>query len=72
MNLVLLVCLAASPETCREERLLVSYELVDARACMMGSAPIIAEWIDANPEWQVSRWKCGGPDERQRISRNAN
>lgn len=72
MNLVLLVCLAASPETCREERLLIGYDLVDQRACMMGSAPIIAEWIDVHPEWQVSRWTCGGADLGRRVSRNFN
>jgi len=72
MNLVLLVCLATSPGTCREERLLVGYDLVDARACMMGSAPIIAEWTEAHPEWQVSRWSCGGADRERRVSRNFN
>lgn len=71
MNLVLLVCLAASPETCREERLLVSYDLADARSCMMGSVPVIAEWAETHPEWQVSRWKCGS-GANARITRNYN
>lgn len=71
MNLVMLVCLAASPQTCREERLLVGYDLADAQSCMMGSVPIIAEWADANPEWQVSRWKCGATS-GSRLTRNFN
>lgn len=71
MDLVLLVCLAASPETCREERLLVSYEQSDPRACMMGAMPIVAEWSGEHPEYTVSRWSCGasGPS---KLTRNFN
>ena len=59
MDLVLLVCLVASPATCREERVLVSLERVDPRICMAGAVPVIAEWTEGHPDWQVSRWKCG-------------
>ena len=71
MDLVLLVCLASSPQTCREERVLVSYDQFDARMCMMGAAPVIAEWTEGHPEWQVARWKCGSADEA-RLTRNFN
>lgn len=71
MDLVLLVCLASSPQTCREERLLVSYEMSDPRACMMGAVPVIAEWTDGHPDWQVARWKCGAAD-TARLTRNFN
>ncbi|RXF74596.1 hypothetical protein [Hansschlegelia zhihuaiae] len=69
MDLVLLVCLVSSPQTCREERLLVSYEQTDPRMCMAGAVPTIAEWTEGHPEWQVSRWKCGAPL-GSRLTRN--
>ncbi len=59
MDLVLLVCLAASPQTCREERVAMTIEQTDPRLCMAGAVPTIVEWTETNPEWQVSRWKCG-------------
>ena len=59
MDLVLLVCLAASPETCREERVAMTIEQVDPRMCMAGAVPAIVEWTESNPDWQVARWKCG-------------
>jgi hypothetical protein len=71
MDLILLVCLVASPQTCREERVLVSYAQIESRACMAGAAPAIAEWSEDHPEWQVSRWSCGAP-QGSRLSRNLN
>ncbi|PZQ11615.1 MAG: hypothetical protein DI565_17915 [Ancylobacter novellus] len=69
MTLVMLVCLASSPQICREERLLAGLEAVDARGCMIASVPAIAEWAESNPEWQIARWKCG---DGERLARNAN
>ncbi|GBD48459.1 hypothetical protein [Methylopila sp. Yamaguchi] len=59
MDLVLMVCLLASPETCREEHVAIGYELADPRMCMAGAVPVIAEWSETNPDWRVARWKCG-------------
>ncbi len=59
MDLVLLVCLVSSPQSCREERVPVSYETADPRSCMAGAVPIIAEWAEDHPDHLVSRWKCG-------------
>jgi len=70
MELVLLVCLAASPETCREERLQVSYVETDPRMCMAGAVPTIAEWSGDHPEWRIARWRCGSSTSR--VSRNFN
>lgn len=70
MELVLLVCLAASPEACREERLIVSDAPADSRMCMVGAVPTIAEWSGDHPEWRISRWKCGAP--ASQLTRNFN
>lgn len=71
MDLVMFVCLVASPETCREERVAVSYEQVHPRSCMAGAVPVIAEWTEGNPDWRISRWKCGGAG-GSRLTRNFN
>lgn len=71
MELVLLACLISSPQTCREERILMSYEMSDQRACMMGAVPVIAEWTNDHPDLQVNRWKCGAPG-ASRLTRNFN
>lgn len=70
MDLVLLVCLAASPESCHQERVLMSVQATDQRFCMMGAIPTIAEWQEDHPDMQIARWKCGQPGE-VRLSRNA-
>lgn len=69
MDLVLLVCLVSSPQTCREERVVVSYEQTDSRMCMAGAVPVIAEWAEGHPEWQISRWTCGAAG-GSRLTRN--
>lgn len=70
MDLVLLVCLAASPQSCHEERLLMSLQQAEPRMCMVGAVPVLAEWSGDHPEWQISRWKCQQSDQ-VRLSRNA-
>jgi hypothetical protein len=70
MDLVLLVCLAATPSTCREERLTIAFEQTDPRTCMAGAVPVIAEWTGDHPDWQVARWKCGST--ASLITRNFN
>lgn len=69
MDLVLLVCLASAPETCREERILVGLAPSDPRQCMMSAVPALAEWAGEHPDWQISRWTCGGRGTSQ-ITRN--
>jgi hypothetical protein len=59
MNLVLLVCLAGSPDTCHEERMLIGASLGDARMCLASAVPAIAEWSEEHPGYMISRWKCG-------------
>lgn len=68
MDLVLLVCLASSPESCHEERLTVSFEQVSDRLCMAGAIPTIAEWVGDHPEWTVERWRCGSAREARLAS----
>lgn len=69
MTLVMLVCLASSPQVCREERLFTALETAGARGCMIASVPAIAEWADSHPDLTIARWTCGDDG---RLARNAN
>lgn len=54
MDLILLVCLASAPATCREERV----PLVEPGACIIASIPVVANWSADHPDWQVAKWTC--------------
>lgn len=58
MFIVLYACLVTAPATCREEHINFSMEVNAPMACMMSSQPVIAQWVEAHPRWQVGRWKC--------------
>lgn len=59
MELVLAICMLASPGECREERLSISMEETAPMQCMIGAQPVIAEWAQTHPKWKVERWRCG-------------
>jgi len=62
MELILFVCLIASPGTCREEAVSLDLEQVALPTqCLMGAQPAIAEWSETHPKWRVARWRCGRP-----------
>ena len=65
MDLVMLVCLAAQPAACREQRL----EFVAAApvACLTAAPAAIAQFAGDHPEFlpQPERWRCE-PIERRR------
>ncbi|MBS9478029.1 hypothetical protein [Ancylobacter radicis] len=62
MELILSICLIASPGTCREEALSVSLESTGVPAqCMMSALPVIAEWSGTHPKWKVLKWRCAPP-----------
>lgn len=62
MELILSICLIASPVTCREEAVSVSVEIPPAPVqCMIGAMPVIAEWSETHPKWKVLKWRCARP-----------
>lgn len=62
MELILSICLIASPGTCREEALSVSMDATSMpMQCMISAAPIIAEWSGTHPKWKVQKWRCARP-----------
>lgn len=65
MDLVLLVCLAAQPAACREERLQMA--AAAPVACLVAAPAAIAEFAGDHPELipQPQRWRCEQPDRRR-------
>lgn len=58
MLILFSVCLIASPETCREERISFSFEGVSSTLCLAHSQEAIAQWQSQHPLWRVARWHC--------------
>jgi len=54
-HLILTICLLASPDSCREERI-----ATEARCSMpMEYTAAMAEWAMQHPAWRVVKWRCG-------------
>lgn len=65
MELILSICLVASPGVCKEEYLSLSVEQASIPTqCLMGAQPVIAEWSESHPKWRVTKWRCGRSDTR--------
>ena len=56
IELVMLVCLAASPTVCREERPLC--EITAVMACAAQGQMVAARWLSQHPAFTLSRWRC--------------
>lgn len=56
ITLVLVVCLSATPDICREETPPV--DVASPMSCMVQGQQIAAEWLAEHPKWQLSGWKC--------------
>lgn len=56
ISLILVVCLAAAPDTCRDVDPMVQMTPV---ACQtMGQMAALA-WLDEHPKWRLRGWRCG-------------
>jgi hypothetical protein len=64
VNLILTVCLAANPSSCRTEQL--AFESSgDLKQCMFMAPPEIAKWTEQHPALNVVRWKCAAAGEAE-------
>ena len=55
-TLVLVVCLSATPDVCREER--PPIDAVSPMSCVVQGQQIAAEWLEDHPKWQLAAWRC--------------
>jgi len=56
MTLILVVCLSATPNVCKEERPII--EAMSPMGCMVQGQQIAAEWVEEHPKWQLSEFRC--------------
>jgi hypothetical protein len=57
IELVLIVCLAATPEACHEER--PGFEGLSMISCVTQGQALAARWLADHPALTLSRWRCG-------------
>lgn len=60
--LVFVTCLQISPTVCEERSLLFS-EQMTPMACLMNAQPHLAEWRATHPDWKISSFRCGRPEQ---------
>ena len=56
VSLILIVCLAATPDVCQEER--PPIEAVNGTSCMVQGQQLAAQWLDEHPKWALKGWRC--------------
>ncbi|MDJ0931418.1 hypothetical protein [Breoghania sp.] len=56
--LALSVCLAQSPEICKQVNLTYLAQNATLMQCMRYGQPEIAKWHLSHPDWQVKKWRC--------------
>jgi hypothetical protein len=62
VTLVLVVCLAATPDICREEQ--PPAEIANAESCIVEGQVIASRWLEEHPKWTLKAWRCriGNPE----------
>ena len=56
ISLILIVCLAVSPDICREEQRPV--DIGSAISCVTAGQLIALQWLDEHPKWMLRGWRC--------------
>ena len=55
--LVISACLFADPTVCSSFRMPLSQEY-DARRCSTEVIPLLPQWAEEHPGWQITKWSC--------------
>jgi hypothetical protein len=56
VSLILVVCLAATPDVCREER--PPMEPVSQISCIVEGQQFASQWLEEHPKWALKGWRC--------------
>ena len=56
IELLFVACLSTSPSDCQERSLI--FTDITPNQCMMGAQPELAKWVNAHPNYQISKWRC--------------
>lgn len=66
VDLILRVCLSASPVDCRDEHLYFESR-GSLMQCMFLARAEIAKWSEEHPNLKIVRWRCNFPGREQAI-----
>lgn len=66
LRLIFTICMIEAPDTCEQREMLV-YDQISARACVMGAMPELATWRQTHPNWRIARWRCEDDRTAERI-----
>ncbi|QRM57556.1 hypothetical protein F3Y30_24010 (plasmid) [Sinorhizobium sp. BG8] len=66
IDLVLTICLLATPTSCREERLHFENK-GNILNCMFQAPAQIARWSEGHPNVRVIKWRCAYPTKEINI-----
>lgn len=55
VQLVLVVCLSATPDVCREALPPGNFSML---GCAIQGQVLAQEWLDEHPKWQLRGWRC--------------
>jgi hypothetical protein len=56
ITLILVVCLSATPDICREER--PPIDVANPIQCMTQGEIVAAQWLEEHPKWQLAGLRC--------------
>jgi hypothetical protein len=54
--LFFVACLSTHPTTCEDKAL--QFVDISMMACMIGGQPLLAQWVNEHPGWEIERWSC--------------
>lgn len=57
---VIVVCLASSPDVCREEQ--PPTAVISAMQCAIQGQQMAQDWLADHPKYELRGWRCKRPD----------
>lgn len=56
VEIILVVCLLASPDRCEEQR--PPIDRLSLVGCLSDGQLIAIEWLNEHPKWRLAGWRC--------------
>lgn len=69
-TLVLTACLlvnGAPSDTCKDVSVQLEQALPPTQCSGRFGQVVIAKWVEENPQWWVTRWKCPSPEKQEQV-----
>ena len=58
ITLIVSACLISDPQSCKTFRLPIT-DQESTFSCIMAAPPLLPQWTDDHPGWQITKWTCG-------------